>query len=231
MFFHVPDQSSQPPPSMVSRALVVNVAENALDRIGLRAIAWQPNQFKTGMLFQPALNRFRLMNAVIVANDIKLAIAFPEGLLKLIQPLAEEGVVFVRPQDVISLPRRLIERRRQIALLILARGPDFKLRAFEHPLGADLGEQIDVEFIGEENQLGWPLVFDPQTNPRQSPGALWVVIPAFELGALPDVAGGFQLESNGLVRDFNLCQHGESQGQGGASVRELDTSRKPRAEG
>ena len=53
---------------MVARAFVVNVAENALDRIGLRAIARQPNQFETGMLFQPAVNRFRLMNLVIVAK-------------------------------------------------------------------------------------------------------------------------------------------------------------------
>src|SRR5262249_26871691 len=106
MFFHVPDQSSQPPPSMVARALVVNVAENALDRIGPRAIAWQPNQFKTGMLFQPTVNRFRLMNLVIVANHINLAIAVPETLLKMIQQLAEEGDVFLRPQDVISLPHR-----------------------------------------------------------------------------------------------------------------------------
>src|SRR5262245_50481940 len=105
MFFHVPDPGSQPPPRMVARALVVNVGENGLDRIRLRAIARQPNQFEPGMLSQPIVNRFRLMKLVLVANDIKLAIAFPEGLLKLIQPLAEEGVVLLRPQDVIRLPR------------------------------------------------------------------------------------------------------------------------------
>jgi len=37
------------------------------------------------------------MNPVIVANDINLAISFPETLLKMIQQLAEEGVVFLRP--------------------------------------------------------------------------------------------------------------------------------------
>src|SRR5262245_27675960 len=144
MFFHVPDQIPQTLASMVARALVVNVAENALDRISLRAIARQPNRFEPGMLFQPALNRFRLMNLVIVANHINLAIAFPAGLPEVIQQFAEEGVVFLRPQDVISLPRRRIERRSQITLLVLARSPDFKLRAFEHPLGADLGEEIKV---------------------------------------------------------------------------------------
>jgi hypothetical protein len=59
MFFHVPDQYSQTLPSMVARAFIVNIAENALDRIGLRAIARQPNQFETGMLFQPAVYRWR----------------------------------------------------------------------------------------------------------------------------------------------------------------------------
>jgi len=44
---------------MVGRAFIVNVAENALDRIGLRAIARQLNQFETGMLFQQAVDRFR----------------------------------------------------------------------------------------------------------------------------------------------------------------------------
>src|SRR5262245_8440236 len=91
---------------MGGRAFIVNVAENALDRIGLRAIARQPNQFETGMLFQPAVNRFRLMNLVIVANDINLAIALPAGLLKVIRQFAEKGVVFLRPQDVIGLPIR-----------------------------------------------------------------------------------------------------------------------------
>src|SRR5262245_39834409 len=167
MFFYVPDQGSQAPPSMVARAFVVNIAENALDRIGPRAIARQPNQFETGMLFQPAADRFRFMNPVIVANDINLAIAFPEGLPEVIQQFAEEGVVFLRPQDVISLPRGRIERAGQIVFLVLARSPDFKLRASEHPLVADLGEQIDVEFIGEQNQLVWPTVFDQQPNPCQ----------------------------------------------------------------
>jgi hypothetical protein len=106
------------------------------------------------------------MNLVIVANDINLAIALPAGLLKVIQQFAEKGVVFLRPQDLMGLPSRRIERRRQIALLILACGPNFKLRAFEP-------------------------------------------------GAIPDVAGGFQLKSNGLARDFNLCQRDESRGQGG----------------
>src|SRR5215467_2239110 len=106
MFFHVPDQCSQTPPSMVGRAFVANVAENALDRIGLRAIARQPNQFETGMLFQPAVNCLRLMNLVIVANDINVAIALPAGLLKVIQQFAEKGVVFLRPQDVIGLLSR-----------------------------------------------------------------------------------------------------------------------------
>ena len=44
-----------------------------------------------------------------------------------------------------------------------------------------------------------------------------IVITAFELGAFPDVAGGFQLKSNGFARDFNLSQHGESHRQCGAT--------------
>ena len=106
MFFHVSDQGSQKFPGMIARAFVVNVAENALNRIGPRAIARQPNQFETGMLFQPTADCLRLMNAVIVADDINLAIAFPKGLLKMIQQFAEEDVVFPRSQDVIGLPGR-----------------------------------------------------------------------------------------------------------------------------
>src|ERR1700741_3999738 len=140
MFFHITDQSSQAPPSMVARAFVVNVAENALNRIGPRAIARQPNQFETGMLFQPTVNRFRFMNSVIVTDDINLAIAFPEGLLKMVQQFAEQDVVFLRPQDVIGLPGLRIERGSQIMFLVFAWGSDFKLRSFEHPLVADLGE-------------------------------------------------------------------------------------------
>ena|SRR5215470_3857225 len=90
---------------MVARAFVVNIAEHALDRIGLRAIAWQPNKFEAGMHFKPVINRLRFMNAVIVANDINLSIAFAEGLLEMVQQPAEQKIVFVRPQDVINPPR------------------------------------------------------------------------------------------------------------------------------
>jgi len=31
---------------------------------------------------------------------------------------------------------------------------------------ADLGEQINVEFIDEQDQLVWPIVFDQRTNSR-----------------------------------------------------------------
>src|SRR5215475_11793564 len=144
MFFHIPNQGSQAPPSMVARAFVMNIAENALDRIGSRAIARQPNQFETGMLYQPTVNRFRFMNLVIVTYDINLAIAFPERLLKMIQQFSEEDIVFPRSQDVISLPGLRIERCGQIMFLVFARGSDFKLRSLEHPLVADLGKQINV---------------------------------------------------------------------------------------
>src|SRR5262249_14715857 len=53
-------------------------------------------------------------------------------------------------------------------------------------------------FVGEQNQLVWPLVFEQQTNSRQAPRTFRVVITAFELGAFPDVAGGFQLKPNGF---------------------------------
>src|SRR5262245_12859198 len=169
-------------------------------------------------MFFPYTTLFRsFMNLVIVTDDINLAIAFPEGLMKMIQQLAEQDVVFPRPQDVIGLPGRRIERGSQIMFLVFAWSSDLKLRSFEHPLVADLGEQINVQFVGEQNQLVWPLVFEQQANPRQSSGAPRVVITAFELGAFPDVAGGFQLKPNGLARDFNLRQHGESHRQCGAT--------------
>ncbi|MBO0861002.1 MAG: hypothetical protein J2P21_21470 [Chloracidobacterium sp.] len=50
--------------------------------------------------------------------------------------------------------------------LILTRRPYFKLCAFEHPLVADLWEKINVEFVGEQNQLVWAPVFEQQANPR-----------------------------------------------------------------
>src|SRR5262249_26242788 len=125
---------------MVACAFVVNIAENALDRIGPRAIARQPNQFETGMLFQPAVNRLRFMNLVIVTDDINPAIAFPEGLLKMVEQPAEEVVVLPRSQNIIDLAGRRIERCSQIMFLVFARGSDFKLRSFKDPLVADFGK-------------------------------------------------------------------------------------------
>jgi hypothetical protein len=125
---------------MVARAFVVNIAENAFDRIGPWAIARQPNQFEMGMLFQPTVNCLRFMKLVIVEDYINLAIAFLEGLLKMIQQFAEEDIVFLRSQDVIGLPGRRFERCSQIMFLVFAWGVDLKLRSFEHSLVAVLGE-------------------------------------------------------------------------------------------
>jgi len=49
MMFDIPDQPMKALPPMIASEIVMNVAECPLDRIGLRAIAWQPQHLKAWM--------------------------------------------------------------------------------------------------------------------------------------------------------------------------------------
>src|SRR6266852_8878852 len=132
------------------------------------------------MSLQPLPDRFGLMDAVIVEHDVNPSVAFPKLRCERGQELANQDVVLAWPQDIIDLPSPRVEGPGQVVLLILARGRDFDLGALEHPLITDLGEQLDVEFVSKENQLGGPPLLDDLTNPRQAPEALWIIIAGLE---------------------------------------------------
>jgi len=69
MLFDIPDQPIKARPPMIARAFIMNVAECPFDRIGLRAIARQPQHLKAWMSFEPALDGLGLMDFVIVRHD------------------------------------------------------------------------------------------------------------------------------------------------------------------
>ncbi len=61
---------------MVARAFVMHVSKRPLNRVGLRTVRWQEDQFKAGMSGEPGRHRCGRMNAVVVTHHVDARMAF-----------------------------------------------------------------------------------------------------------------------------------------------------------
>ena len=84
---------------------------------------------------------------------------------------------------------------------------------FLHPLIADFGQQVDVEFISKQQQLLWAEMLKNSANARQFLDALRVIIFGNEFGAFPDPAEFVQVTAHGLCRDLHATIDLELGGQ------------------
>lgn len=122
---------------MVARALVVDIPKDSLYGIGLRTVAGQPQQLHSRMSIQPPLDNPRLVDPVSICHHVDPAnLRRRTFLLNQLQQLQKQKIDLPLSDDVQQLSCRSIQSRRQIPLLILARGHDFHLRAPRHPLAA-----------------------------------------------------------------------------------------------
>jgi hypothetical protein len=55
-------------PFVISRAFVMDIAKDPLNRIGTRTVRRQPEHLKTGVAYQPLFDGFRFMNTVVIGD-------------------------------------------------------------------------------------------------------------------------------------------------------------------
>jgi hypothetical protein len=87
VFLHVPfdifDQSGEAFVLVISRAFVVHIAEDPLDRVGSWTIGRHPEHMNAGMVRQPLFDGLRLMETVVVYDDLDAS--NPWGSIRLVQ--------------------------------------------------------------------------------------------------------------------------------------------------
>lgn len=126
---------------MIAGTLVVHIPKGSFNWIGFGTIRWQPQPLKSGMLLKPLVNRFGLMNNVVVDHPINpIDLRGRVALIQPVQQLAKQSIVFAFAQRVMELASSCIERTRQVMLLILPGCHHLKSAPLRHPLGTDFGQ-------------------------------------------------------------------------------------------
>ena len=180
-------------PRMVARTFVMHIAERPLNGVSTWAIGGQPQQRKAGMMSQPLRDGFGFMNAIVVHNngdarDLRGRI----GLIEEAQKIPKERVGFAESQAREDVARGKVQGTCEILFGVRAWRHDFALAPFGHPSRADLGQQMDVQFIGKDQYLIRGSLFDMPPNLGQALDALGVIIFRHDLGAFPDPAHGME---------------------------------------
>jgi hypothetical protein len=70
MKFHVPDEILKAVALVMARTLVMDIAKGARNRVRLRTVGGQEEQLEAGVLSKPPLDRFSLVNALVVYHYV-----------------------------------------------------------------------------------------------------------------------------------------------------------------
>src|SRR5262245_19292834 len=97
---------------MIARHFVVHIAKGPLNRIGLRAVTRQPEDFKAWVSGQPAQHLRRLVNAVIVRHHINLLDPWAANPVEPRQQLPKERIRLARAEYIMDAPSAWVERAR-----------------------------------------------------------------------------------------------------------------------
>ena len=126
MLLDVLHQITEAFPLVIARALIMDIAERPLNRIGAWTIGRQPQQHTSGVARQPLLNGFGFMDTVII--DHYREPGHPGGGVGVIeqrQEVTKKRIGFPGAEAMGQSPSREVERSGQRVLCVLARCPDF----------------------------------------------------------------------------------------------------------
>jgi hypothetical protein len=101
-----------------------------------------------------------------------------------------------RDQQCASSP---VERSRHMPLLIAPRRDDFRLMAANHPRAADLGIEMDIDFVLENNRLVRQQARDQVADRRQFPSELRIDRTHDRAGTSPDKTKPREAATDGLA--------------------------------
>src|SRR5262252_2218802 len=102
----------------------------------------------------------------------------------------------------------------EIVFLVRPRCHDLLLGPLGHPGGADLWQEVNIEFIREDYHLMRTQVFVLKPNPSQAFNPMRVIIFGHQFGALPDPAYLMEPATHGFRRDLKAVFGLERGGEG-----------------
>jgi len=206
MLNHISDQIPQPLVSVIARTLVLHVAKRSLYRVRFRAVGRQIHRLNARMPLKPLPDGLGFMDFVVV-HDHKnaCAVAGRIGRVDQLEQVNEQAAGLAKPDAVQQFAGHYIQRPSQVVLLISAWRYDLKLRPFGHPLIADFRQQVDVEFVSNQQKLFGAELLKKPANPCQFLDALWSITLSREFGTLPDPANFPQLAAHGIGRDLKAA--------------------------
>jgi hypothetical protein len=189
MVFHVGHQIGSSFALMIAGTAVMHVAERALNRVRAGTVGRQQEQGKPWVGSQPLLNSPGLMDLIVIHDDIEPHVRLGGiSLIEAPEQITEQGVSFARPKAVVPRASGLIERSRQVVLLVLAWRHDGQWRALRHPGTAHLRPQVNIQFIRTHHGLTPLQLLVDKTDVSQTIDPLRSVVLGHQLRSLPDPA-------------------------------------------
>jgi hypothetical protein len=157
-----------------ARALVMDIAEDPLNRIGSRTGRRSPEQRKTRMAGQPLLDGVGFMpTGVIYDNrDARRRWRWVGGGSQR-QEVTKQPIVHARAEAIEQFAS--VERQRPSQIML-------RVRAWQHPSCPNLGQQMHSEFIRNDHHLMRLQVFvlEPKTGQPLNP--MWIIIFEMSIG-------------------------------------------------
>src|ERR1044071_5166161 len=121
--------------SVIAGAFVMNLPKYSLYGVCLRAVGRQKHHLYSSVSSQPLHYRFRLVYAEVVRHYIEPLISVRRvASIQRLEQFNKQPCRLALAYARDDVPGQMIERRRKVALLILAGGDDFNHFAFCHPL-------------------------------------------------------------------------------------------------
>ena len=121
-----------------------------------------------------------------------------------------------------------MQRAGQVALLVVARRDDFGLLAANHPTRADLGVQVHVNFILEDDRLGGGQLSNQPPDLPQFVRVVWIAGTDDGAWSVPDELHAVHSPAHGLRTEANALAFPQQQGQqltGPAAAEEAEVLR------
>src|SRR5713101_8756965 len=139
MLLYIPDQILEAVALVIAGTLVMDIAKGTLNRVRLRAVSREEQPLKAGVYSQPALDRLRLVNTVVVHahgdfSELRLGVE-PSPM---VQQRPEQRVGLARARAMDDPPALRLQRPSQIVFLILSGRHQLDRCALGHPLITDL---------------------------------------------------------------------------------------------
>jgi hypothetical protein len=189
MVFPIGHPIGSPLAPMVTRAAVRYITERRLKRVGAGTIGRQQAPRHPRVGGQPLLHRLGLMDCSVIYDHVASPLPFRRiACIDTAEQVAEQRVGCAWLQAMVQRPRGECQGPSAGGLLVLAWGHDRELSPCGHPGTADVGPQVDSQFVSDDHGLTQFEVLEDLAHAGQALDAAGSVVFGHQCGALPHPA-------------------------------------------